>query len=437
MKILIVSTYFPPQNSIASLRPYSWAKWWSRMGHDVTVLTTEKQVSESDLSLETTSFKVIELPLKIPFASASKAVKTAAKEGVQKKSVKIRLLTFLKKRFIEFATKTGCFLTCRYPDWHDGWAKKAQKFLKSKSTTSWDLVISSGGPYSVHRVGYFLKKNNHTKRWVVDWRDLWTQNHLYPGLKLFHLYERSLEKRFHSKADQIITVSDGLAESLRKITKTAVSVIYNGFDPEDFSNLFKNSRKKSEVLNLAYLGSIYKGFQDPAPLLKAIKNLAQDGKITPSDIQIRFAGANSDIAEQIVEFGLADYYSYLGFLPREQALQEEYDADAVIFLEYENPRVKGVLTGKLFEYIYISREIWAVGTSNKTAAGELIEKTGSGLCFGHDVRKIEDYILESLEKKKRGTLDEQEKVGAVIDGFTRERQAEKLLEISMQGIKRG
>lgn len=35
MKILIVSYYFPPQNSIASLRPYSWAKWWRRAGHDV------------------------------------------------------------------------------------------------------------------------------------------------------------------------------------------------------------------------------------------------------------------------------------------------------------------------------------------------------------------------------------------------------------------
>ena len=62
MKILIVSYYFPPQNSIASLRPYSWAKWWSRAGHDVTVLTIEKKILKNNLNLDCSMFKLIEVP---------------------------------------------------------------------------------------------------------------------------------------------------------------------------------------------------------------------------------------------------------------------------------------------------------------------------------------------------------------------------------------
>ena len=51
MQILIVTHYFPPENTIASLRPYSWAKYWTRSGHQVTVLTTQEPIAEQNLSL--------------------------------------------------------------------------------------------------------------------------------------------------------------------------------------------------------------------------------------------------------------------------------------------------------------------------------------------------------------------------------------------------
>ena len=63
MKILIVTAFFPPQNSIASLRPYSWAKYWSRAGHDVTVLTVPKKASPSDSPMPTDGFKLLEVPI--------------------------------------------------------------------------------------------------------------------------------------------------------------------------------------------------------------------------------------------------------------------------------------------------------------------------------------------------------------------------------------
>ena len=59
-KILIITHYFPPINAIASHRPYSWAKYWSRMGHNITVLTTKKEPKSNDLNLDCSFFKVIE-----------------------------------------------------------------------------------------------------------------------------------------------------------------------------------------------------------------------------------------------------------------------------------------------------------------------------------------------------------------------------------------
>lgn len=56
-----------------------------------------------------------------------------------------------------FCTKTGCFYGIRYPDVHDKWARKVIKYFTEKSE-KFDVVISTGGPYSVHRIGLYLKK---------------------------------------------------------------------------------------------------------------------------------------------------------------------------------------------------------------------------------------------------------------------------------------
>ena len=59
-RILIVSHFFPPLNSIASQRPYSWARTWTDMGHSVSVLTTAKMPFDGtpDLELDLSGIEV-------------------------------------------------------------------------------------------------------------------------------------------------------------------------------------------------------------------------------------------------------------------------------------------------------------------------------------------------------------------------------------------
>jgi glycosyltransferase involved in cell wall biosynthesis len=425
MKILIVSAYFPPLNSIASLRSYSWAKWFSRMGHDVTVLTTEKRNSPNDLRLDCSSFRIIKYPLWIPLSG----LYHEAKRKMQEKSpaglpLKFRLLNAMKKLYTSFATTTGCFYTCRYPDWHDWWARRAYKLVKNES---WDLVISSGWPYSVHRIGLALKKSGKTKKWVVDWRDLWTKNHLFGGLRIFHPLERYLERKFHENADLITTVSEPLAEVLRRMTKTRIEVIYNGFDPEDFCFLQSKPRKQNERFEIVYTGTIYRRFRDPSPLFEAVGNLLRNGVIKPTDLRITFAGpAQTDVTDLADKYGVKEVYTYAGFIPREEALELQYNADVCLFLEYNNPSVKGILTGKLFEYLYTAREIWAIGVGSDSVAGTLIEKSNSGVALGTDVERIENLLIRRVKWKEQPSL---QKDFAFIEQFSREKQALKLLEL--------
>jgi hypothetical protein len=421
VKILIISTFFPPENSIASLRPYSWAKWWSRAGHEVTVLTTSKSKRDSDLVLDCSGFEVISLP--VPFLSrASSSYRNIAVSG-KKNSGKV-LLTLIKKWYSSFAQKTGCFYACRFPDFHDLWAKNAVKKIHG---SSFDLIISTGGPYSVHRIGLVMKKKNSKLKWIVDWRDLWTYNHLYNGLKIFLPYERYLENKFHNNADLITTVSEPLANTLRKITKTNVEVIYNGYDPDDYTKIEQKERKKNDVFTIVYTGTIYKGFQDPSPLFEAVSNLVKNDFLVSNRVQIVFAGANADVSDIAEYYHISEFYSYRGLLPREDALQLQYDADAVLFLEYDNPSIPGILTGKLFEYLYIAREIIAVGIDGMTAAGKLITDTQTGICLGRDVKKIEEYLVEKISNKVKSNLMRNDKL---IQEFERKNQAMKILDIN-------
>jgi glycosyltransferase involved in cell wall biosynthesis len=422
VKILIVTCYFPPQNTIGGLRPYSWAKWWSREGHDITVLTTAQKQKNNDLIMDISNFNVIKLP--VPLLSTISSLSPKKNPSGSGRGKYFSIWSFLKKVFFSFASKSGCFYGCRYPDFLDLWAKKAIKQIKH---LYFDIVISTGGPYSVHRIGLALKKKRLSIKWIIDWRDLWTKNHLFLGLSIFHMYERYLENKFHQNANLIITVSEPLADVLRHMTETRVETIYNGFDPEDYQQIKLNPRKDNDIFTIVYTGSIYKGFQDASSLFEAISRLKQKGLISSDNLSVQFAGGvNTDVSGMAEKYNISDCYKYLGFLPREDALQMQYDADAVLFLEYNNSEISGILTGKLFEYLYIAREIIAVGIDGYTTVGTLIKDTQAGYCFGTNVRKIEDYLEEKilLKNKKRHRDKNIERISI----YSRDKQAAYLLD---------
>jgi hypothetical protein len=418
VKILIVTPYFPPQNAIASLRPYSWAKWWSRAGNKIVVYTITSYGVKSNLDLSLPNVEVYEIP--IPFVQKLLISYNNKKKEDKKTNLKQKILIFIRNIYRIISDGTGCILGLRYPDLRDLWARKVLKYL---GKNDFNVVVTTGGPYSVHRVGYTLKKKSPDIFWVLDWRDLWTKNHFFPGLKIFHPHERYLENKFHKKADLITTVSGPLADILRSMTKTRVETVYNGFDSEDYQKIRSRPRKENDVFAIVYTGTIYKGFYDVSPLFEAVSNLKSKGLITVDDLRIQFAGLNADVSDVAEKYGVSDLYSYLGFLPREGALQLQYDADIVCFLECNNADAQGLLTGKLFEYLSLAREIWAIGFLGQSDADRLIESTNSGVCFGNDVEKLEKYLISYLSTMKTTERDKNQKI---ISSFERKEQAEKL-----------
>ncbi|MHC5026483.1 MAG: glycosyltransferase, partial [Planctomycetota bacterium] len=61
MRVLLVSAYFPPQQAVASMRPYTWARTWASSGVDVDVLTTEKREDQRGLDVPAGDYRLHEI----------------------------------------------------------------------------------------------------------------------------------------------------------------------------------------------------------------------------------------------------------------------------------------------------------------------------------------------------------------------------------------
>ena len=434
MKILIVSTYFPPQNSVASLRPYSWAKYWSRAGHDVTVLTTRKHDHPTNTVYPVTGFEVLEVEM--PFFNRLRSTLgkgNAAKVAASKNVVKASLLSTLLGKvntLVQYLQKNfGILNYCRMPDLTDLWVNPA---FRAVANEQWDLVVSTAWPYPVHQIAYRLRKLGLAKKWVADWRDIWIDNHLYAGLFPFTLIEKFYERLWMKKADFITTVSEPLADILRKRYGDKVAVIYNGFDPEDYENLPpEKAYPQDGVFRIVYTGSIYPGWQDPSPLFEAISRLNDDGRITPEQLQVIFYGNNADMSALANQFNISEYVQYGGFLPRQQALRYQRDADALLFLEFESKSLQGIMTGKLFEYLFAGPIILAVGIGSDNSSASVLEMTKCGESFGKQVDLILEKIVILMKTKKNDPAlkwpSEAFREDVDVFQYTRERQAKNLL----------
>ena len=175
LKILIISHFFPPLNKIGSLRPLSWAKYWTKMEHDVRVLTTRKETFDGVLNLqiafgESKCVVIEEVPY-WPFKTRDYYINENSYKrntsGPTPAVMKIKRIVRNLRRFV------GSF-----PNIHDLWIIPGlRKALEIYKQWPFEVVVSSYGPTSPHIIAGILKRKLGVF-WVADYRDLWHGNHI-------------------------------------------------------------------------------------------------------------------------------------------------------------------------------------------------------------------------------------------------------------------
>lgn len=427
MRILLVTTYFYPQNRIPVLRVGQWAKYWALQGHEVTVLTTEKYPFLGPYGLSPQlpdSVEVVEVPFLPDWLRKRLARSGTSTGGVPSgESTGQRL----RQRVRTWRSHIGSLV-----DIHDMWIAPAlRKGLELLSRRPYDAIVSSFSPPAAHIVATRIKARHPEIVWLADFRDLWAHNHITSARGILRSIESTLEKRsIRNKADALMTVSEPLAESLRqRYPQHPVWVIENGFDPEEFPDWRERLRpapSAAGMLRICYAGTLYPDRRDPTPLLMAINRLIDNGVLSRDQVALDFYGQNEKELTAILERCNGNRHGIVhahGFVSRQESLAAQARSSLLLLLESSEPAARGVLTGKLFEYLVSGIPILAVGVDGENAAAALLHHTGTGLS-ALTAEEIESILERSLRSGCFGFYQPQPER---IAQYARDRQASHIV----------
>ena len=300
-----------------------------------------------------------------------------------------RLLILLKSNFIR-----KLFSYIMFPDRRLIWAISSC-FILIHKYKNYGTIVTSSHPYSSHFIGLFAKLLNPSVKWIVDYRDAWTNNpSLFYSKKkiLFSFINKFTESYINKKCDKIITVSENLKKYIIFNNKNEIDVVYNAFNKTDFDKKIKN--KKNKKFNIFYMGSLYSE-RNPQLIIKPLEQLLSLDILILQNINLTIIGHNDlNFIKKEFKFltdnGLTLELS--SYISHDKALICAQKSDLLLLLIDNTYGSDAVVTGKLLEYIYMNVPILGI-VPKKSEAESIILKSNSGYVF---YPFDNEYICHSL-----------------------------------------
>lgn len=390
---LLIHYYFPPIHSIGVLRNFHLAQAFKKEIQNIQVLTTSnrKVLPQNNLQGQE-EFKVVELETK---DYRTKAGKTHFQESEK------------EKPFANFARK----LIDSYPfniwigeggsTYIKNGIKHGAAFLTKNPEA---LIYTSFRPYSDLYIGYQLKQKFPKAKWVVDFRDL----HVDPMYKNVFLpsYQKRNNHKILQEADLIISVSEGLSKTLG-VSYGQVKTIYNGIVPRE------DQVEKFEKFTISYTGSMFGDKRNPEPFFKWLTQLIKNEIIDLEDLAIKYAGKDGIRFERYIEkFKLSSSFENLGMISHHKAKNLQKKSHVNLLLSSVTKNHKGILTGKLFEYIGSLTPTVAVITGGEDQEMEkILHDAQAGIMF-YESKNEGDKFLSWYNNWKKGehTMNDAERI---------------------------
>ena len=287
------------------------------------------------------------------------------------------------------------------PDARRFFVKPSIEFLRSYVLNQKiGFVISSGPPHSMHLIAMGLKKANPSIRWLADFRDPWTNIDFYDKLMLGKRADRlhrQLELAVLDKADAVVSVGMTMSREFTAIYKNGggrnekkFHVITNGFDAAD---LLPGEIPKDGKFSIAHIGTLVKD-RNPVHLWNVLSALVAEFPAFRSLLEIKLVGkVDFQVREEIAARGLDLYVRYVDYLPHDEVIMEQRRSKVLLLLVNDTRNARGIVTGKLFEYMATGVPILAIGPPDGDMA-DILAATQSGLIsdFGDEVT-LKKHVL--------------------------------------------
>jgi glycosyltransferase involved in cell wall biosynthesis len=374
--VLMIAYFYPPRVSTGSIRVVKFIKYLPENGYQPAVLTTRMRGTLPD-DRETLTFRSDELVGIVQRAYRSWKLRHVPPERRATLAVANR-----ESRIERWRTALSI------PDHQIFWYPLAvQKGLSVIRSLPIRLLYSTSPPETGHLVAMRLKQRTGLP-WVADFRDGWLFEPLIPmryTVPMRHFIEARLERAVMLQADHIITAGAPLAEDFeRRYPEAAakISVLPNGYDPEDFAHLPQRI-PRSEKCRVVHTGtlSLSRGGTSLDGLIKALRSMQADHLPLLEDLEVVLVGdLTPRELEMIEQSGVRGNFSTVSRVPYHQALEYQVQADVLLFIV--TSQVTSHSSNKLFEYLATGRPILALASQSSIV--RTVSQLGMGFIVDPD-----------------------------------------------------
>lgn len=441
MKILIITTCYPPDTAIAAVRPYMFAKYLKRNGHDVTVLRSGLLQQSADRSYpKLEGVRVItylgENSMAEQFErSDSDFLQHSLTSGKSRISFLPEVLRKPFAKVYHTIISPYDFYRWLYSDYIQGRFEPLKKAVDKLRGEHFDVVFSTygavenifGGEYASEALG---------AKWFLDFRDP-IEPHSPNAFGVPYL--KRIQRNAIRKADICTAVSDDLAKYLSdQAGGKTVHTLYNGYEPNDVDLV--SAAPETGILSFCYTGQLYAGKRDFSPLLKALQELSKVGKVSLDKVRIYYAGRDCPyLLQQAEKYHVADILVDHGYLSRTEVAQMQAESDIYIVLSWNTRQEKGVLTGKFYEGIRAGKPILSIvnGKVPNSELDTLNEKYQYGFCYETSrdselFSKLCDYVYQAYREKVEGGRIDYELKPELEVAFRYDHLTQQLEELCLQ-----
>lgn len=401
-KVLIITYYWPPSGGAGVQRWLKFAKYLPQYGWEPIIYTPENPdfaiEDQSLLKDVSPQLKVLKTRIWEPYEIYKTLIGKKGQKvnvsfsGADKKQNRIHKLA-LALRGNLLIPDPRCF-------WINPSVKYLQKYIQQNPV---DAVISTGPPHSMHLIARKLHKVTGLP-WIADFRDPWTNIDFYKELKLSALSDsihHRLEKAVLREANSVVCVTPTWCRELSALGNVPVEIVHNGYDEDDVQN---SAPEVDNTFSLVHIGSI-NAARNPQVLWRALSQLLPVDAGLREHLKIRFVGNVEEcVLKDIEKYELGNYVDNLGYMSHDKAIAFQQNSPVLLLLVNNTPNAKGILTGKLYEYMASGRPVLTIGHVQSDMADLLSEtKTGFIVDF-EDTEGMKKAILDLFEAYKNNSL---------------------------------
>jgi len=451
MKVLLITSLFPPVRHTGALRWTRLSRRLVPMGCDIHVVTTTQgfwsSPHEDANPVEGVLVDRVEYPNTLVMAYIkftqwgvrkfkSKAPVTDrggsdSNDGPCRKPLLGRVKSRMGRILRGLSQLPQPFVDrLAFPHYSKYWAKPVVRHCNQKfNAADFDIIIASH-PYA----GTLLAAKQLSKLWgtpwVADFRDPWTHDMQSPLRDNPSMLARMwrFEGATLETASAVVSINRQMCEYLNA-PDNKLHVITNSYEPSDYCFDRSGGKSLEGTLSLCYTGNIaedheYRLFLDGLKIFQG----NDEGRVVFN----YYGGAFSKLSDYAAEIGLDQKaLKNHGYVKHEEANQKLAEADCGVVFGWGGPLAKLVSTGKIFDSLGVESPILGICSESGSGMEDIIVQSGAGKVM-HSAEEIAGWLRGALAceaEERREKLLASSSSGGMGAQYTSEKVAAEYLSL--------